>query len=1726
MVRQVDNFDLRGAFNYLVEDQDEGGMGLTRPQAESQIAQRLAKETAFDYTAATEAGFNNQQIISKLTGIEDRGALSTTAEGFTRGAIGAVPAALTMKEGWKRGVQLGAKVPGTLPVKAASTLLGGVAGAVVLPIAASLVDQYVGVTKSAGDFLLGEEEPVLPSDQPFREAGKIGGAFLTFSGALRRGLAKTTFGDIPMDAGATLVGKSADFGSKKLLANLRKYDPDAKVPLSLRALRGTEDIATRMATRARGSKRDYYLRQEIPIAGGAGVGAAIAEQVDPGDAVTSFFATLGGALLTPITPLTKLASGAAAKSAQAGQALRHPVETLKSISFNLKNKAESKARNDLIKIYDELAKNLEAPGRARAAAENVPYNPAVHSPEVDFTSITPAGAANLMQTARETYGALIPGIEETFTPGTTIIDPKTPGFEAMLPIFRLQAEAMAKDPNLKTSVSNSTQEAVSLGYRMLQDSIEVKAPPTVIAAHTESYLKEQEQFIGEFLHNKFRKISETLDKAEAKGTLEPGEGSKIIVREIDKLRDIARDIEKRLFSPELIDYPAALKPNNMIKVLNEVENMAQLTGRLGPGDITSKEGKQVLKLIEEITARIPKADPTLQRPPKATTKAKRKSVAIPAVLKPGKEPFVNRIRSLVKDIDPNFGEMEELIAAMGEDAIVSRRLGSYGQRIGKEMLPSHRMRRDGETSLDGLIEKAIEAGYFPGEATETIGHVEILAAIEKNVVLPDDAAKLAEYESKVETANYFEQVLEKAGIDSRSKTSVIRGMADNELANYVYEIESGMLPPKEIREQVGGFPKDMPAKERRRLVKEQEAQAQAQTNQIQYDPDIPAQIMTVGDAIRIRSLIGERVRELAKDDKGRSEQRILKLLDKAILKDLSDPALTEPAEALVIANTFTKAKNDVFSRTLGGEMANKLKYSDPNVFIENLLAAGRPNELGNRITGLQKFGSFFEDQATALKNVDDPALTELIERTIPVSKNSAKTIENSMVEVIRGMLINGVIEPKPQSTLVPSDIKKALPGEFEADQLVVNTTRLERFKKKYEVAADQNPMIKELFDDMSDPVAAQKVLKSLKGGAGLPATNTVVGFDRQKPFEYKTLVEANPNVFKKFKGEPRFYYTQFLDLRGTKNNYSVDFGPEELSRLFPYTSFNKNLKAEPGQALTFEFIQKYNKSDLYGVGAWLQRSGIEHMFTGAGGASNFSEATGIINPMQIGDLYGATMAFGQRPFGNSPFTFFSRLREKVNKPNVSFYFNRKVDRDEYLEAFNNMSERGKKAAADYEKASLVLPVFNKPQRMARDFNVALARGDIAKLEEVTNYFNKAATNEKAMDKLLKEVERIDVKEILIPSNVAFEATIKDMAKYGDLQYAYRQQAIPTMQERIAQKNALSDILGVDSPTYAITQILESRQPQTKLNTLIKQVNLMKTSNIPVMYEGAKVPAKDVYKPAANGLLNSFIQVAREASYVPKKEIYGTGTEPVSFYDAKIFRDFFFDTGKVFPAMEDLPPLADTLLKQKIISKAKYKQIKDVTEGLERMQNQQMFMERLPAMAEEKPNVLKRFATRFFGAQVGSRLGTMAGGRGTIQIPGFAAGVAEDLLSKSPNTFFISYMGELFQPGGYQKLEEILEATAEESIKRQRGIDYGFRRTPLLDSPLAPAFPVEAITRDREEEREITPPPPRLISQASPSVNPMQTANQRARYAAMFPFDPASAVVRERQAQGIGSLPRP
>ena len=82
MPRIIDNFDLTGAFSYLVEDVNEGGLGLTRVQAQDQIARRLSQEAGFDIEAAQKAGFSNDEILSKLTGIPQRGALRTIGKGI------------------------------------------------------------------------------------------------------------------------------------------------------------------------------------------------------------------------------------------------------------------------------------------------------------------------------------------------------------------------------------------------------------------------------------------------------------------------------------------------------------------------------------------------------------------------------------------------------------------------------------------------------------------------------------------------------------------------------------------------------------------------------------------------------------------------------------------------------------------------------------------------------------------------------------------------------------------------------------------------------------------------------------------------------------------------------------------------------------------------------------------------------------------------------------------------------------------------------------------------------------------------------------------------------------------------------------------------------------------------------------------------------------------------------------------------------------------------------------------------------------------------------------------------------------------------------------------------------------------------------------------------------------------------------------------------------------
>jgi len=1201
MANPIDNFDLRGAFTYLVEDEDEGGMGLTRTQAENQIARRLATEANFDYSGATEAGFNNEQIISKLTGIEKQGFIETVGEGVVRGGLEAVAPSQAFLPGMRVGAALGSKIP-TIPGKVVGIIGGGLIGGVTATLAASLADAYVGLSKGVGDFLLGEEEDLLPSDQAYREGAKAVGSLLTFSGALRAPLSKIKAGSYPTgQTGATLEsssGATADFGSKQILANLRKYNPEAKTPFSVKALEATERQAGRMATTARGSKRDYFLRQEAPVALGFGVGAGLAEQVDPGDAVTSFFTGLVGGVLVPQTLIGKGISATAGAAA-------HPIQTVKAVGDSVKRGAQGKAQKRLENIFSQVADDLAAPGKAKAVELGVPYNPAVHSPEVNFNNVTGPAVASMIRSAQKEYDKVVPGVKELMSPGTTGIKTSDENFASYFAVLEMEAMAMAQNSNLKKSISDSNQEAMGLSASMLRDAFASKQSPELIRAFAESYTRSQEKALGNLVFNKMDAVVTTIDKFKA-GTQEKGAGSKIIVRELEKLRSLGRGIENRLYSEKNIAYESQVDPQNTIAAFFELQLAGAKQGRFKPS--SSSEATEILGIL----------------------------------------------------------------------------------------------------------------GKFEG-----VG--------EKKVFVHKD--------------------------------------------------------------------------------------------------------ITVGDAIRVRSLAGDRIRELAATTKNKSEIRVLQTLKDAMLKDLEDPNLTAASEALVRANSFSAARNAVFTNTYGGKLSAKLKFEKtPDQLLEKLMSTSRPNKLSDDITGLQKMGSFFEDMSTDLRKTGNPELIAYIDENLPVTKTSAKNIETNLVNVIRGAIMEGAVVSKPRVSQMPPDVRDQ--AVFET-MLTVDPKKMETFLKKYEAVAQKNPVVKQLFDDFK------------KGPARTQAT---------------------------------------------------------------------------------------------------------------------------------------------------------------------------------LDAFSK--DRG-----------------------------ALA-------------------------------------------------------------------------QRKQEKDALSEVLMVDSPVKTLSNIFASDKPKQGLNNVLKTLNLMKTSKVPVYSEtaGKNVPAKELYGEARKGLINSLIQVAQEKSITSNKEIYTNVTDTVKLIDAKKFRQFFFETSEVYPSSKGLPTVIQTLAKAKLLSPAEVKQIDNVTELMFNSQNQLLFMQQLPEQAKKGRNPFSELVAGFFGAQVGAGLVRQTGGYGSIQIPGFTASYSREMLLNSPNMMFTTYMSKLFQPGGFQAFEEMLEKANLEAIAAAGNAsnkNYGANLAERLKlkSPVTVMSPIQAINEDRPEKRQITP-PPQPISQASPSVNPMQSGNQRARYAAMFPLDPASSLIREKQAQGIGSLPRP
>jgi hypothetical protein len=203
---------------------------------------------------------------------------------------------------------------------------------------------------------------------------------------------------------------------------------------------------------------------------------------------------------------------------------------------------------------------------------------------------------------------------------------------------------------------------------------------------------------------------------------------------------------------------------------------------------------------------------------------------------------------------------------------------------------------------------------------------------------------------------------------------------------------------------------------------------------------------------------------------------------------------------------------------------------------------------------------------------------------------------------------------------------------------------------------------------------------------------------------------------------------------------------------------------------------------------------------------------------------------------------------------------------------------------------------------------------------------------------------------------------------------------------------------------------------------------------------------------------------------------------------------------------------------------------------------------------------KMFATRFFGAWAGARVSRLVPGTvGSIQIPGYGATLAVDLFDSVPRVAFLSLLAELAEPGNAKLFADFLRQDATPEQQR-RGLKrfFDYVGATLLASPIFPVSAQRALQETVEEEYEPAPPLPVEVaelpdiqpSMASPSMQqaaapaapppapPMPSPQgqpapqpppgegvtpQRSQYAAYFPNDPISGLIRQREQMGLAAL---
>jgi len=282
------NFDVRGAYNFLVNDYVNpvsGAKGMSANKAEETIARRLTKDaglTENDFINLKAQGKTSGDIISMFTGLRNPSQFGAFAEGVNREGLRQTPAmALAFK-----GAQAGFKAPLPLPLKILTSVAGGVGGYIVGLLGGKSVEEMVLPS-----------EGVVPSKYPPLEAGRsVGGLFA--------GVPTTT-------AAARALPEIIDFGSQKLLKNIATINGRDKT-LKEKALQKTGKVLEFFEGGLKATRNVAINNPKTFVAGESvfavpiGTGAYFAEQTAPGEILPRLGAEIGFSFLFPQKLLANL----------------------------------------------------------------------------------------------------------------------------------------------------------------------------------------------------------------------------------------------------------------------------------------------------------------------------------------------------------------------------------------------------------------------------------------------------------------------------------------------------------------------------------------------------------------------------------------------------------------------------------------------------------------------------------------------------------------------------------------------------------------------------------------------------------------------------------------------------------------------------------------------------------------------------------------------------------------------------------------------------------------------------------------------------------------------------------------------------------------------------------------------------------------------------------------------------------------------------------------------------------------------------------------------------------------------------------------------------------------------------------------------------------------------------------------------------------------------------